>query len=68
MYAIAKVKEEDCTAEKGCRLCIIACPEPDTIMYDAKKGVAVVIVDRCKGCILCVDACKVQKCISMVHT
>jgi len=66
MYAVARVKDEDCTAEKGCRLCIIACPEPDTILYDKDKKVAVVQEQRCKGCILCVDACKVQKCISMI--
>lgn len=67
MYAIARVKEEDCTAEKGCRLCIAACPEPDTINFDFEKKVAVVDEERCKGCILCVPACQVEKCISMVH-
>ena len=67
MYAVARVKDEDCTAEKGCRLCILYCPEPDTIIYNAEKKVAEVIEDRCKGCELCVDACIVQKCVTMIH-
>ncbi|HEO64815.1 MAG TPA: pyruvate ferredoxin oxidoreductase [Spirochaetes bacterium] len=66
MYAVARVTEEDCTAEKGCRLCIVVCPEPDTIDYDPIKKVAVVNEERCKGCILCIAGCSVQKCIVMV--
>lgn len=67
MYAVARVKDEDCTAEKGCRLCILICPEPDTIIFNAEKKVAEVIEDRCKGCELCIDACSVQKCVDMIH-
>ncbi len=67
MYAVARVTEAECTAEKGCRLCIAACPEPNTINYDFNKKVAVVHEQRCKGCELCVPACQVQKCISMIH-
>lgn len=69
MYSYAIVEEKSCTAEKGCKLCVLACPEPDTILIEKKDGVkvAVVVVDKCKGCELCVAACSVQKCVEMVH-
>ena len=37
MYNVALVDESKCIAEKGCRLCIMYCPEADTIMMNENK-------------------------------
>ena len=65
MYNVAYVDESKCIAEKGCRLCIMYCPEADTIMLDAKKQKATVILSRCKGCDLCKVVCSTHNAISM---
>lgn len=68
MYAVALVDDEKCIANKGCRLCILYCPEADTIRLDPVKKKAVVSESRCKGCELCVVVCNGAKhqAISMV--
>ena len=43
MYNIAYVDNDKCIAEKGCRLCIMYCPEADTIMLDEATKKAIVI-------------------------
>jgi pyruvate ferredoxin oxidoreductase delta subunit len=72
MYAVAEVIEENCVANKGCRLCIMYCPEADTILLnqkDPQKKVAMVVEQRCKGCELCVVVCNSARhnAIVMVH-
>jgi pyruvate ferredoxin oxidoreductase delta subunit len=61
MYNVAYVQDEKCVAEKGCRLCIMYCPEADCIRLDAKKMKAFVVINRCKGCELCVVVCDAAK-------
>lgn len=61
MYAVALVDDEKCIANKGCRLCILYCPEADTIRFDPVKKKAVVSESRCKGCELCVVVCNGAK-------
>ncbi len=61
MYAVAEVLDGSCVAKKGCRLCIMYCPEPNTILFDREKEVATVIEPRCKGCELCVVVCSAAK-------
>ena len=61
MYNIAQVIDEKCVAKKGCRLCIMFCPEADCIRLDTRKMKAFVVVDRCKGCELCVVVCNAAK-------
>ena len=58
MYNVAFVEDDKCVAQKGCRLCIMYCPEADCIKLDTRKMKAYVVVERCKGCDLCIDACK----------
>ena len=65
MYNVALVHDEKCIAEKGCRLCIMYCPEADTILLNEEKMKAEVIVERCKGCDLCMVVCSTHKAISM---
>ena len=65
MYNIALVHNDKCIAEKGCRLCIMYCPEADTVMLDQKTMKAIVIVDRCKGCDLCMVVCSTHHAITM---
>ena len=65
MYNVAFVHDNKCIAEKGCRLCIMYCPEADTIMLDQEKKKAIVIVDRCKGCDLCMVVCSTHNAITM---
>ena len=57
MYNVAHIVDDKCVAQKGCRLCIMYCPEPDCINLDTRKMKAVVFIDRCKGCELCVVVC-----------
>ena len=65
MYNVALVEDDKCIAEKGCRLCIMYCPEADCILLDKEKMKANVIVSRCKGCDLCMVVCSTHKAISM---
>ena len=65
MYNVAFVDENKCIAEKGCRLCIMYCPEADCIMLNADTKKAFVIIDRCKGCDLCKVVCSTHNAISM---
>ena len=65
MYNVALVEDEKCIAEKGCRLCIMYCPESDCILLDKEKMKATVIVSRCKGCDLCAVVCSTHKAITM---
>ena len=61
MYNVAVVTDEKCVAKKGCRLCIMYCPEADCILLDTKNMVAKVITDVCKGCELCKVVCDAAK-------
>ena len=65
MYNVAYVHDDKCVAEKGCRLCIIYCPEADTIMMDLEKMKAVVVIPRCKGGDLCKVVCSTHNAITM---
>ena len=65
MYNIAYVDQEKCIADKGCRLCIMYCPESDCIMLEPEAKKAVVIVNRCKGCDLCRVVCSTHNAITM---
>ncbi len=65
MYNVAYVHDDKCIAEKGCRLCIMYCPEADCILLDATKGKAMVVTSRCKGCDLCKVVCSTHHAISM---
>lgn len=65
MYNVAYVHDDKCIAEKGCRLCIMYCPEADTILLDPEKKKAVVVTYRCKGCDLCMVVCSTHKAITM---
>jgi len=65
VYNVAFVDDDKCVAEKGCRLCIMYCPEADTIVLDAQKMKAVVHTPKCKGCDLCMIVCSTHKAISM---
>lgn len=65
MYNIAYVDNEKCIAQKGCRLCIMYCPESDTIMLDESTTKAIVIEHRCKGCDLCKVVCSTHNAITM---
>ncbi len=61
MYNVAVVVDDKCIAKKGCRLCIMYCPEPDCILLNAETMVAEVILHRCKGCELCGVVCDAAK-------
>ena len=61
MYNVAQVIDEKCVAKKGCRLCIMYCPEANCLDLNPTKMVAEVIIDRCKGCELCVIVCDAAK-------
>lgn len=65
MYNIAFVDNEKCIAEKGCRLCIMYCPESDCIVLDKDTMKAIVIPSRCKGCDLCKVVCSTHNAITM---
>ena len=47
MYNVAQVIDEKCVAKKGCRLCIMYCPEANCLDLNPSKMVAEVIIDRC---------------------
>ena len=61
MYNVARVIEEKCVAKKGCRLCIMYCPEANTLDLNSERMVAMVIINRCKGCEPCVVVCNAAK-------
>lgn len=61
MYNVAYVENEKCVAEKGCRLCLLYCPEADCIRLDTRVMKAFVVIDRCKGCELCAVVCEAAK-------
>ncbi|MEK7747671.1 MAG: pyruvate ferredoxin oxidoreductase [Nitrospirota bacterium] len=61
MYNVAYIENDSCVAEKGCRLCILYCPEADCIVLDTEKMKAFVVIDRCKGCELCAVVCNAAK-------
>ncbi|MEK7285902.1 MAG: pyruvate ferredoxin oxidoreductase [Nitrospirota bacterium] len=61
MYNVAYIENDACVAEKGCRLCILYCPEADCIRLDTEKMKAYVVIDRCKGCELCAVVCNAAK-------
>ena len=61
MYNVAFVEDDKCVANKGCRLCIMYCPEADCIVMDTRKMKAYVVIDQCKGCELCVVVCDAAK-------
>ena len=61
MYNVAQVIDDKCVAKKGCRLCIMYCPEANTLDLNSSKMIAEVNIDRCKGCELCVVVCNAAK-------
>jgi pyruvate ferredoxin oxidoreductase delta subunit len=61
MYNVAQVTDEKCVAKKGCRLCIMYCPEANCLDLNPEKMVAEVNIDRCKGCELCKVVCDAAK-------
>jgi len=61
MYNVAQVIEEKCVAKKGCRLCIMYCPEANCLDLNVAKMIAEVNINRCKGCELCVVVCNAAK-------
>lgn len=65
MYNVAYVHDDKCIAEKGCRLCIMYCPEADCIKLNTETMKAEVITHRCKGCDLCKVVCSTHHAITM---
>jgi len=68
VYKVARVDASKCSAS-NCRLCVLYCPEPNTLLYDEKRNTAFVAVDRCKGCGACLRICtdiSKRNCIAMV--
>ncbi|MEJ2231839.1 MAG: pyruvate ferredoxin oxidoreductase [Nitrospirales bacterium] len=61
MYNVAQVTDEKCVAKKGCRLCIMYCPEANCLDLNPDKMVAEVHIERCKGCELCKVVCDAAK-------
>ncbi len=61
MYNVALVTEEKCVAKKGCRLCIMYCPEANCLDLNPDKMIAEVHIERCKGCELCKVVCDAAK-------
>jgi pyruvate ferredoxin oxidoreductase delta subunit len=61
MYNVAQVIDEKCVAKKGCRLCIMYCPEANCLDLNIEKMVAEVVIARCKGCELCKVVCDAAK-------
>ena len=61
MYNVALVTEDKCVAKKGCRLCIMYCPEANCLDLNSEKMVAEVNINRCKGCELCKVVCDAAK-------
>ena len=61
MYNVAQVTDEKCVAKKGCRLCIMYCPEANCLDLNVEKLVAEVVINRCKGCELCKVVCDSAK-------
>ena len=61
MYNVAQVIDEKCVAKKGCRLCIMYCPEANCLDLNTERMVAEVNIGRCKGCELCLVVCNAAK-------
>ncbi len=61
MYNVAQVIDGKCVAKKGCRLCIMYCPEANCLDLNPEKMVAEVAINRCKGCELCKVVCDAAK-------
>ena len=61
MYNVDQVTEEKCVAKKGCRLCIMYCPEANCLDLNSEKMIAEVVINRCKGCELCKVVCDAAK-------
>ena len=61
MYNVAQVSDDKCVAKKGCRLCIMYCPEANCLDLNSEKMVAEVFINRCKGCELCKVVCDAAK-------
>jgi len=61
MYNVAQVMDEKCVAKKGCRLCIMYCPEANCLDLNPEKMIAEVHIERCKGCELCKVVCDAAK-------
>ena len=61
MYNVAYVDNDKCVAERGCRLCLLYCPEANCIVLDNREVKAFVVLDRCKGCELCAVVCSAAK-------
>ena len=61
MYNVAQVTDEKCVAKKGCKLCIMYCPEANCLDLNSDKMVAEVYIERCKGCELCKVVCDAAK-------
>lgn len=57
MYFKAKVDKEKCN---GCKICILFCPEPNTIKFDAAAKKIEIDENRCKACKICVVNCPKQ--------
>jgi Pyruvate/2-oxoacid:ferredoxin oxidoreductase delta subunit len=65
MYYAASLKDE--TSCDGCGLCVLSCPEANTITIvklSGKKKTIAIREMRCKGCALCVELCP-QKALQM---
>ncbi|MCD5411726.1 4Fe-4S binding protein [Thermodesulfovibrionales bacterium] len=60
MQITAVVDEQKCISCIGCKLCVWACPDPNTIRYIKAKKKIVIDPQRCKGCGLCEAACPVK--------
>ena len=54
MYFNALVNNEKCS---GCKICILLCPEPNTIVFLTDQRKVAVRAERCKACKICVTHC-----------
>lgn len=61
MYFKANVDKEKCN---GCKICVLLCPEPNTIVFLPDEKKVVIESERCKACKICVTNCP-QKAISL---
>lgn len=54
MYFKAHVDSDKCS---GCKICVLSCPEPNTIIFLKDKKKVVIRPERCKACKICVISC-----------